>query len=226
MRILLIEDEHKTGQYLKNGLTESGFIIDLANDGISGLHYAQTEDYDLIILDVMLPKLNGWMVIDAIRTKNQAIPIIFLTAKDSVEDRVKGLNLGADDYLIKPFAFAELLARVKSLLKRGKTHDIITELNVLDLHLDLYKRRVSRSGIRIDLTAKEFMLLELLMRRQGEVLPKSLIASLLWDINFESDTNIIEVAINRLRNKIDTNFKKKLIHNIRGMGYVLDIEIQ
>ncbi|MBZ6534068.1 heavy metal response regulator transcription factor [Acinetobacter seifertii] len=224
MKILLVEDEHKTGQYLKDGLTESGYNIDLACDGLSGLHFYQTESYDLIILDVMLPKLNGWHLIDEIRQKNDSIPIIFLTAKDSIEDRVKGLNLGADDYLIKPFAFAELLARIKSLLKRGKKQEIVTELNVLDLHLDIYKRRASRSGKKIDLTAKEFMLLELLMRRQGEVLPKSLIASLLWDMNFESDTNVIEVAINRLRNKVDNNFKQKLIHNIRGMGYILDIK--
>ncbi|MDP9802962.1 heavy metal response regulator transcription factor [Acinetobacter calcoaceticus] len=226
MKILLVEDEEKTGKYLKDGLIESGYTIDLVSDGLSGLHYAQTEDYDLLILDVMLPKLNGWLLLDEFRSQNHSTPVIFLTAKDSIEDRVKGLNLGADDYLIKPFAFAELLARIKSLLKRGKSQDIITELNVLDLHLDLYKRRVLRSGKKIDLTAKEFMLLELLMRRQGEVLPKSLIASLLWDINFESDTNVIEVAINRLRNKIDLNFEHKLIHNIRGMGYVLDIKAE
>jgi heavy metal response regulator len=226
MKILLVEDEEKTGKYLKDGLIESGYTIDLVSDGLSGLHYAQTEDYDLLILDVMLPKLNGWLLLDEFRSQNNSTPVIFLTAKDSIEDRVKGLNLGADDYLIKPFAFAELLARIKSLLKRGKSQDIITELNVLDLHLDLYKRRVLRSGKKIDLTAKEFMLLELLMRRQGEVLPKSLIASLLWDINFESDTNVIEVAINRLRNKIDLNFEHKLIHNIRGMGYVLDIKAE
>ncbi len=199
-------------------------MTDWSQDGISGLHLAVTEQYDLIILDVMLPKLDGWKILTEIRKVNTFLPVLFLTAKDQIEDRVKGLELGADDFLIKPFAFAELLARIKTLLKRGQIKEEQTFYAVADLHLDLIKRRVVRSGQRIDLTAKEFSLLELFMRRQGEVLPKSLIAALVWDINFDSDTNVVEVAIRRLRNKIDADFSPKLIRNIRGMGYVLEIE--
>ncbi|ENW92059.1 heavy metal response regulator transcription factor [Acinetobacter dispersus] len=224
MRILLVEDEQKTGDYLQKGLTEAGYVTDWSQDGISGLHHAVTEQYDLIILDVMLPKLDGWKILTEIRKVNTFLPVLFLTARDQIEDRVKGLELGADDFLIKPFAFAELLARIKTLLKRGQIKEEQTFYSVADLHLDLIKRRVVRSGQRIDLTAKEFSLLELFMRRQGEVLPKSLIAALVWDINFDSDTNVVEVAIRRLRNKIDTDFSPKLIKNIRGMGYVLEIE--
>lgn len=223
MRILLVEDETKTGEYLRKGLTEAGYTTDWVQDGISGLHQAITEHYDLIILDVMLPKLNGWQVITEIRNTNTTIPILFLSARDHIEDRVKGLELGADDYLVKPFAFAELLARIKTIHRRGVMKEEVTQFKIADLHLDLIKRRVTRSGKRIDLTAKEFSLLELFMRRQGEVLPKTLIASLVWDMNFDSDTNVIEVAIRRLRHKIDQDFSPKLIQNIRGMGYVLEI---
>lgn len=224
MRILLVEDEQKTGDYLKKGLTEAGYLTDWVQDGISGLHYAVTEQYDLIILDVMLPKMDGWGVLTEIRKTHASLPVLFLSARDHIEDRVKGLELGADDYLIKPFAFAELLARIKTLLRRGQFKEERTAYAVADLHLDLVKRRVVRSGQRIDLTAKEFSLLELFMRRQGEVLPKSLIASLVWDMNFDSDTNVIEVAIRRLRSKVDEGFSPKLIQNIRGMGYVLEVE--
>ncbi|WP_291373981.1 heavy metal response regulator transcription factor [Acinetobacter sp. UBA6720] len=224
MRILLVEDEQKTGDYLQKGLTEAGYITDWVQDGLSGLHQAVTENYDLIILDVMLPKLDGWKTLTELRKTHRTLPVLFLTARDQIEDRVKGLELGADDYLIKPFAFAELLARIKTLLRRGMLKEEVTFFAIADLHLDLIKRRVIRSGKRIDLTAKEFALLELFMRRQGEVLPKSLIASLVWDMNFDSDTNVVEVAIRRLRNKIDQDFHPKLIQNIRGMGYVLEIE--
>ncbi|UOG16879.1 heavy metal response regulator transcription factor [Acinetobacter sp. PK01] len=224
MRILLVEDEQKTGDYLQKGLRETGYITDWVQDGVTGLHHAITETYDLIILDIMLPKLDGWKILTEIRKTHATLPVLFLTAKDQIEDRVKGLDLGADDYLIKPFAFAELIARIKTLLRRGQIKEEPTFYTIADLHVDLIKRRVIRSGQRIDLTAKEFALLELFMRRQGEVLPKSLIASLVWDMNFDSDTNVVEVAIRRLRNKIDANFTPKLIQNIRGMGYVLEIE--
>ncbi len=223
MKILIVEDEIKTGDYLKQGLSESGFVVDLARDGNNGLHLAKTGDYDLLILDVMLPELNGWQVLQQLRQAEKQTPVLFLTAKDQVEDRVKGLELGADDYLIKPFAFSELLARVRSLLRRGKQQLESSVLRVADLELDLIKHRVSRHGQRIDLTAKEFSLLELFVRRQSEVLSRSLIASQIWDMNFDSDTNVIEVAIRRLRAKLDDDFEPKLIHTLRGMGYVLEV---
>jgi two-component system copper resistance phosphate regulon response regulator CusR len=222
MKILIVEDEQKTGDYLKQGLTEAGFVADLARDGVDGLHLALTGDYDLAILDVMLPRLDGWQVLQEIRYKGKYLPVLFLTARDQVEDRVKGLEYGADDYLVKPFAFSELLARVRALLRRGKTNEPEL-LQIADLELDLLRRRVTRAGKRIDLTAKEFALLELLLRRQGEVLPRSLIASQVWDMNFDSDTNVIEVAVRRLRAKIDDAFEPKLIRTVRGMGYVLEI---
>jgi two-component system copper resistance phosphate regulon response regulator CusR len=221
MKILVVEDEIKTGDYICKGLTEAGFVTDLVRNGMDGQHMALSEDYDLVILDVMLPGINGWQIITAIREAGKKVPVLFLTAKDLVEDRVKGLELGADDYLVKPFAFTELLARVRTLLRRGRTFEMDT-MQVADLELDLLRRRVSRAGKRIDLTAKEFSLLELLMRRKGEVLPRSLIASQVWDMNFDSDTNVIEVAMRRLRAKIDDAFEPKLIRTIRGMGYVLE----
>jgi len=221
MKILIIEDEVKTGNYLKQGLTEAGFVVDLADDGIDGLHLALTENYDFIILDVMLPRLDGWQIQQAIRKAGKDVPVLFLTARDRVEDRVKGLELGADDYLVKPFAFAELLARIRTISRRGSAKGPDT-LRVADLELDLLRRRVVRDGKRIDLTAKEFALLELLLRHHGEVLPRALIASHVWDMNFESDTNVIDVAVRRLRAKIDDGFASKLIHTVRGMGYVLD----
>ena len=222
MKILIVEDEPKTGDYLKQGLSEAGLVADLARDGVDGRHLALTDDYDLVVLDVMLPGLDGWQVLRDLRQAGRHMPVLFLTARDQVEDRVKGLELGADDYLVKPFAFSELLARVRTLLRRGKAKEPET-LRASDLELDLLRRRVTRAGKRIDLTAKEFALLELLLRRQGEVLPRSLIASQVWDMNFDSDTNVIEVAIKRLRLKIDEDFELKLIRTVRGMGYVLEI---
>lgn len=221
MKILLIEDESKTGSYLKQGLTEAGYLTDWVQDGLSGREYALTGDHDLLILDVMLPGLAGWQILTAVRQAGILTPVLFLTARDQVEDRVKGLELGADDYLVKPFAFAELLARVRTLLRRGHSREE-NMLQVADLELDLRRRRAMRAGQRIDLTAKEFALLELLMRRSGEILPRSLIASQVWDMNFDSDTNVIEVAVKRLRNKVDAGFSTSLIHTVRGMGYVLE----
>ena len=222
MRILLVEDEPKTGDYLKQGLVEAGFSVDLLRDGTDGLHHALTDSFDLAILDVMLPGLDGWGILNGIRRAGKDMPVLFLTARDSVEDRVKGLELGADDYLVKPFAFSELLARVRTLLRRGTKTTGTEILRLADLELDLLRRRVSRAGKRIDLTAKEFALLELLLRRQGEVLPRSLITSQVWDMNFDSDTNVIEVAMRRLRAKVDDPFEPKLIRTVRGMGYVME----
>ncbi|MDP3671432.1 MAG: heavy metal response regulator transcription factor [Telluria sp.] len=223
MKILIVEDEPKTGDYLKQGLIEAGFVVDLARDGEDGLHWALTEAYDLMILDVMLPGIDGWAVLRAVRESGRQMPVLFLTARDHVDDRVRGLELGADDYLVKPFAFSELLARVRTLLRRSSTTKESEFLRAADLELDLIRRRVSRSGKRIDLTVKEFSLMELLLRRQGEVLPRSLIASQVWDMNFDSDTNVIDVAVRRLRAKMDEGFEPKLIHTVRGMGYVLEV---
>jgi two-component system, OmpR family, copper resistance phosphate regulon response regulator CusR len=210
MKLLIIEDEPKTGEYLRQGLQEAGFAVELAHNGTDGLHLALEGDHDLLILDVMLP------------AQGRQMPVLFLSARDQVEDRVRGLELGADDYLVKPFSFAELLARVRTILRRGRSGLESTTLKVADLELDVLRRRVTRAGRRIDLTAKEFGLLELLMRRQGEVLPRSLIASQVWDMNFDSDTNVIEVAMRRLRAKVDEGFDTRLIQTVRGMGYVLE----
>ncbi len=222
MKLLVAEDDPRTGAYLQQGLSEAGFVVDRVTDGIDALQQALAEPYDLLILDVMLPGLEGWEVLRRVRQAGREVPVLFLTARDRVEDRVHGLELGADDYLVKPFAFAELLARVRTLLRRGQASGVPTRLAVADLEVDLLKRRATRGGKRIDLTAKEFALLELLLRRQGEILPKSLIASQVWDMNFDSDTNVIEVAVRRLRAKIDDDFEVKLIHTVRGMGYLLE----
>ncbi|WP_066453224.1 heavy metal response regulator transcription factor [Castellaniella caeni] len=222
MKLLVVEDETKTGDYLKQGLTESGFVVDLVRSGLDGHHFALTGSYDLIILDVMLPDVDGWRIIQALRDAKSFTPVLFLTARDSVEDRVKGLELGADDYLVKPFAFSELLARVRTLLRRSAVL-VLDHLQVADLVLDIPRRRAERQNVRINLTNREFALLELLVRRQGEVLPRSLIASQVWDMNFDSDTNVIDVAVRRLRAKIDDDFEPKLIHTVRGMGYMLDV---
>ena len=225
MKILIVEDEAKTGDYLRQGLTEAGYVVELARNGTDGLHLALTGDHDLIVLDVMLPGLDGWQVLGALRQAGKSLPVLFLTARDLVEDRVKGLELGADDYLLKPFAFAELLARVRTLLRRNARGAAEpTVLEVANLSLDLLRRRATRAGQRIDLTAKEFALLELLLRRRGEVLPRSLIASQVWDMNFDSDSNVVEVAMRRLRAKVDDAFDPKLIQTVRGMGYLLDDE--
>ena len=220
MRILIVEDEQKTAAYLRKGLTENGYVVDVVNDGTDGLHLAQTQDYDLILLDVMLPGTDGWALLQALKQSKQT-PVLFMTAKGGVEDRVKGLELGADDYLVKPFAFSELLARVRSVLRRGAVrHPEVIKLD--DLEVDLLRRKVQRGGARIDLTAKEFGLLSLLIRRAGEVLSRTLIAEQVWDMNFDSDTNVVDVAIRRLRAKIDDPFEHRLIHNVRGVGYVLE----
>ena len=222
MKLLVVEDENKTGDYLRQGLTEAGFVVDLAADGLDGCHQALSEDYDLIVLDVMLPGMDGWRILETLRGRKVFTPVLFLTARDSVADRVKGLELGADDYLVKPFAFSELLARVRTLLRRSVLQPVEDRIQIADLVLDTARRRATRAGRRIVLTGKEFALLELLSRREGEVLPRSLIASQVWDINFDSDTNVIDVAIRRLRAKIDDGFEPKLIRTVRGMGYVLE----
>ena len=221
MRLLVVEDERKTGEYLKKGFEESGFAVDVANNGVDGLHLALEGGYELIVLDVMLPGLDGWGVIKQLRAKC-ATPVLFLTARDDVDDRVKGLELGADDYLIKPFAFVELLARVRTLLRRGPAREV-EQMKIGDLEIDVIRRRVKRAGRRIDLTPREFALLHLLATRQGEVLTRTQIASSVWDMNFDSDTNVVEVAIRRLRVKIDDADSPKLIHTVRGMGYVIDV---
>jgi len=222
VKILIVEDEPKTGEYLRQGLTEAGYVVDLARDGFEGLHLGAEGQHDLVILDVMLPGLDGWQVLEGLRRRDASLPVLFLTARDQVEDRVRGLELGADDYLVKPFAFAELLARVRTLLRRGRAPTEPTVLRMADLELDLLRRRVVRGGQRIELTAKEHALLEFFMRHPGEVLPRSLIAASVWDMNFDSDTNVVDVAVRRLRRKVDDEFEPKLIRTVRGMGYVMD----
>ena len=220
MRILVVEDEQKLGEYLVKGLSESGFVVDLARTGVEGRDFALAGDYDLVVLDVMLPGIDGFAVLDSLR-KSKSMPVLMLTARDDVADRVRGLQGGADDYLAKPFAFSELVARIQALLRRGKLHEV-THYVLKDLALDMTARRAVRSGRRLDLTAKEFALLALLMRRQGNVLSRTLLAVQVWDLNFNSDTNIVEVAIRRLRSKMDDPFDEKLLHTVRGMGYVLE----
>lgn len=221
MRILIIEDERKTAAFLNKGLSESGFVVDTEENGEQGLLLALSKDYDLIILDVMLSGRDGWSILSTLRQSGNHIPVLFLTARDAVQDRVKGLELGADDYLIKPFAFSELLARVRLLLRRAPARQSEI-LQIADLEIEFARQKVTRSGNRLDLTAKEFALLSLLARRAGEVLSRTLIAEQVWDINFDSDTNVIDVAIRRLRSKVDDPFEKKLIHTVRGVGYVLE----
>lgn len=221
MRVLIVEDDRKTAGYLVKGLQENGFVADSADNGVDGLHLASELDYDLIILDVMLPGRDGWDIITELRLLGKEMPIIFLTALDAVENRIKGLELGADDYLVKPFSFSELLSRIRTIMRRGPIRhpDVLC---IADLEVDVHRRKVVRGGQEIDLTPREFLLLSLLARRQGEVLSKNLIAEQVWDINFESDSNPIEVAIRRLRKKIDDPFETKLIHTVRGVGYVLN----
>lgn len=222
MKILVVEDEQKASAYLRKGLTASGYVVDVAADGNDGLSMATHLSYDLLILDVMLPRRDGWSVISELRAEGVRTPILFLTARDAVHDRVKGLELGADDYLIKPFAFSELLARVRSVLRRG--HERRPEIvRIADLEIDLIRCRAVREGQRLELTPKEFALLSLLVRRSGEVLSRTLIAELVWDMNFDSDTNVVDTAVRRLRAKLDDPFERKLVHTIRGMGYVLEV---
>ena len=220
MRVLIIEDEEKTADYLHRGLTEQGYTTDVARDGIEGLHMALESEYAVIILDVMLPSLDGYGVLRALRARKQT-PVIMLTARENVDDRIRGLREGADDYLGKPFSFLELVARLQALTRRSGGHEPV-QISVADLWIDLISRKATRSGTRLDLTAKEFSLLSVLARRQGEILSKTSIAEMVWDINFDSDANVVEVAIKRLRAKLDGPFEQKLLHTIRGMGYVLE----
>ena len=221
MHILIIEDEKKTSSFLRKGLTESGYVVDTEENGDEGLLLALDINYDLIILDVMLPSRDGWSILSTLRQAGKQIPVLFLTARDAVQDRVKGLELGADDYLIKPFAFSELLARVRLLLRRAPARPSET-LQIADLEIEFARQKATRGGQRLDLTPKEFALLSLLMRRAGEVLSRTFIAEQVWDINFDSDTNVIDVAIRRLRSKVDDPFEKKLINTVRGVGYVFE----
>ena len=221
MKLLVVEDEQKTASYLHKGLTEAGFAVDVADRGEDGLQLARSGGYDVVILDVMLPGRDGWSILAEIRREGRLTPVLFLTARDAVEDRVKGLELGADDYLLKPFAFSELLARIRSILRRGQARSPET-IRIADLELDLVGHKAARAGRRLELTPKEFALLSLLARRAGEVLSRTLIAEQVWDMNFESDTNVVDVHIRRLRAKIDDPFECKLIHTVRGVGYVLE----
>ena len=221
MKILVIEDEPRAADYLCQGLMESGYTVEVAYNGTDGLHAAVNGDHGLVILDIMLPGIDGFAVLSALRTARQ-IPVLMLTARGNTDDKVRGFDLGADDYLLKPFQFPELLARVRALLKRGQPALKETVLRTADLEIDPVRHRATRAGQRIDLSAKEFALLTLLVQRAGEVLSRTQIASLVWDIHFDSDTNVVEVAIRRLRAKIDDPFDEKLIHTVRGVGYVLE----
>jgi two-component system copper resistance phosphate regulon response regulator CusR len=222
MRLLIVEDEEKTSSYVHRGLSELGYIVDVATNGIDGLHYALEMEYDVVILDVMLPGKDGYGVLQGLRLYKKT-PVIMLSARGTVDDRVRGLREGADDYLAKPFSFAELVARIQALIRRfaDDTADP-THLRIDDLEVDLQARKVTRAGVRLDLTAKEFCLLSLLARHQGEILPKLMIAEQVWDMNFDSDANVVEVAIKRVRAKVDAPYPRKLLHTVRGMGYVLE----
>jgi two-component system, OmpR family, copper resistance phosphate regulon response regulator CusR len=229
MRLLVIEDELKLADYLQKGLSENGYVVDVARNGIEGRHLATEGDYQAVLLDVMLPGVDGWGVLKAIRSSsaNGSTPVLMLTARDKVEDRVRGLQDGADDYLVKPFAFSELLARVGALLRRGSNGAASaansTQMQLADLQVDLLSRKAMRAEQRLDLTAKEFSLLTLLLRRRGQVLSRTTLAEQVWDMNFDSDTNVVEVAVRRLRAKLDDPFDTKLLHTVRGMGYVLEL---
>jgi two-component system copper resistance phosphate regulon response regulator CusR len=221
VKILVIEDEPKAAEYLRQGLSESGYTVEVALNGTDGLHAASNGDHDLLVLDVMLPGIDGFAVLAALRTSRQT-PVLMLTARGKTDDKLRGFELGADDYLVKPFQFPELLARVRALLKRRQAVATDPTLRVGDLEIDPIRHRATRGGQRIQLTAKEFALLSLLAERSGEVLSRTQIASLVWDIHFDSDSNVVEVAVRRLRAKVDDPFADKLIHTVRGVGYVLD----
>ena len=223
MKVLLVEDELKLGEYVKKGLSEAGFIVDHQLTGLDGYHAMMTEEFSVILMDVMLPDVSGFELVRNYRAAGKHTPVLFLTAKDDLDDKIKGIEIGGDDYLTKPFAFAELIVRIKSLLRRANQADYkSTLMQIADLKMDIAKRTVHRGDTPIKLTAKEFSLLQFLLERRGEVLPRSIIASQVWDINFDSDTNVIDVAIRRLRIKIDDEFDIKLIHTVRGMGYKLE----
>jgi two-component system copper resistance phosphate regulon response regulator CusR len=223
LRILVVEDEPKSGDYLQNGLTESGYVVDLARNGVDGLHLAQQFDYDAIVLDVMMPQMDGWQVLQKLREHGDT-PVLFLTARGELQDRLKGLDLGAEDYLVKPFSFAELLARLRTLVRRGPSRQEESHV-VGDLHIDVLKRKVVRGSTRVALTNKEFALLQFFMANQGQVLSRTLIASRVWDMNFDSDTNVVDVAVRRLRQKIEEPFDgPHLIHTVRGVGYRCELE--
>ncbi len=221
MKLLVVEDELKAATYLQKGLGENGYVVDVAGDGQQGLTQATSAGYELIILDVMLPTMDGWTVLQKLREAKVNTPVLVLTARDAVHDRVKGLELGADDYLVKPFAFSELLARIRSLLRRGKTL-ADTTLRIADLEIDFVRHKAHRAAKRMELTPKEFALLSLMARRAGEVLSRTLIAEQVWDMNFDCGTNIVDVHMRRLRSKVDDPFEHKLIHTVRGVGYVLE----
>lgn len=223
MRLLIVEDEPKTAAYLKKGLSENGFVADLAHDGDQAIAFAETSKYDLIVLDIMLPRRDGWSVLAHLRANRDQTPVICLTARDAVDDRVKGLRAGADDYLTKPFAFSELLARIHTVLRRAPQRAPEC-IRVADLELDLTKQRAMRGGHRLDLTPKEFLLLSLLARNAGNVLSRTLIAEQVWDMNFDCDTNVVDVHVRRLRSKVDDPFPQKLIRTVRGVGYSLKPE--
>jgi heavy metal response regulator len=220
MRILVVEDEKKVARFIQQGLEEEHYTVDASHDGIEGLTMAETGSYDVIILDVMLPGKDGFEITRELRSERITTPILMLTAKIATEDKVAGLDSGADDYLTKPFAFAELLARVRSLLRRG-TQEKTTHLTAADLELDTVTHRAHRGGKAIELTAKEYALLEFLLRNKDRVLSRTIIAEHIWDYHFDTGTNLIDVYINHLRNKVDTGFELKLIHTVRGVGYVL-----
>jgi two-component system copper resistance phosphate regulon response regulator CusR len=222
MRILLVEDDRRSREFLARGLTEEGFAVDTAADGEDGLNQALERDYELIILDVMLPRRDGWSVITELRKRSKAVPVLFLTARDTVSDRVKGLELGADDYLVKPFAWAEFIARIRTLARRGAARQLSEVIRIADLELDLPTMKARRGGALIDLTAKEFQMLTLLARRTGDVLSRSTLAEKVWDMNFTTDSNAVDVALGRLRKKVDEPFPRKLIHTVRGLGYVME----
>ncbi|MFC6205748.1 heavy metal response regulator transcription factor [Psychrobacter urativorans] len=223
MKVLLVEDELSLGEYIKKGLTEAGFIVEHKTTGLDGYHALITQDFKVVVMDVMLPDISGFELVRNYRAAGNSTPVLFLTAKDDLSDRIKGIEIGGDDYLTKPFAFAELLVRIKSLLRRANHAQYkSTVLHIADLRMDIAKRSVHRGEQAIILTAKEFALLQFFLEHQGEVLPRSVIASQVWDMNFDSDTNVIDVAIRRLRIKIDDAYPIKLIRTVRGMGYRLE----